>query len=106
MKSEPIEVEKIGTGRTVFHYADGSRVVERYNEDGSLWYRIGYFGKHQDGLAEYWWPNGQMLCRETWFRGRLHGLQETWKEDGTPSKHIEYVKGRVKRGQESKNLPA
>ena len=92
-EAKPALIERIGPHRRIMHFADGGLITERRYDDGQLWYRVRHFRKAKDGLAEYWWPNGKMLRREHYRKGKLHGTVEGWREDGTQTKNERYTNG-------------
>ena len=68
-------------------------LYETYNErQGYLYSRINYKEGVQEGLSEYFHPNGTLRSRTNWKDGKIDGTHELFHDDGSLS-YIRHYKG-------------
>lgn len=68
-------------------------LYETYNERrGYLYSRINYKEGVQEGLSEYFHPNGTLRSRTNWKDGKIDGTHELFHDDGSLS-YIRHYKG-------------
>lgn len=78
----------------VDHYADGSAAHARhYHPNGRLMAEGRYVGQEKDSIWTYYGPDGGKRSLETWVKGRQHGEQLTWFDDGTLAERITFANG-------------
>lgn len=69
-------------------------IVEIYNEDGTLDYRVNFINGKENGVVEHFNKNGTLRERSNYKDGELNGVLERFYEDGTLQERCNFVDGK------------
>jgi hypothetical protein len=73
-----------GARKSSSYFVAGEKVGHReWDEDGRLEFESALRAGVRHGHEYRFYPNGQLLDKETYRDGRLHGVGRQWAEDGT-----------------------